>query len=189
MNLNRRIRYLFYRWLPKKGKVQDSWVHRVLGNRVLARELWLPDIHKVALGWGLGIFISFTPTFPFQMLLALIACSYFRANIPVAIFACWLTNPFTTPFIFLLQYKLGKFVLEAFNFSNLTHLAPVADKLPDLANQGNQYLEHTINGAKYILVGSVLSALILAPLAYISVYVFAAILRKISPHKKRPSTH
>ena len=64
----------------------------------------------VSRGVSLGIFIAMIPM-PLQMLAVLVFMPFFRFNVPVALIMCWLTNPFTMPFIYYMEYITGSFFL------------------------------------------------------------------------------
>ena len=63
--------------------------------------------HQIALGAGLGVFIAFTPTIGFQMLLVLLAASAVRANKVAGLPMPWITNPVTIVPMFSLNYYVG----------------------------------------------------------------------------------
>ncbi len=75
-------------------------------------EIWKIDQFRLANGLSLGLFIAFTPTIPFQMLLCIIGAVILHVNLPIALAACWITNPVTAIPVFLAAHKLGKCVLE-----------------------------------------------------------------------------
>jgi len=63
----------------------------------------------IALGAAIGIFVAFTPTIGFQMLIAAFLATLVGANRPAAIIPPWITNPITIPPIYGLTYWLGTF--------------------------------------------------------------------------------
>lgn len=66
---------------------------------------------RIARGMALGLFIGMTPTFGIQMALALVAGFLLRENKLAAVIGVWVTNPFTAPFIYGLEYETGRFLL------------------------------------------------------------------------------
>lgn len=62
-------------------------------------------------GAAVGLFVAFTPTFPFQMLLAAAGAIWFRVNLPLAVTACWITNPLTAVPIYMSAWRLGRSTL------------------------------------------------------------------------------
>ena len=75
----------------------------------LARIRSEPD--AIARGVALGVFIGFTPTFGFQIVLALLLASLLRQNRIAAFVGVWITNPLTAPIIYGLEYKVGRMLL------------------------------------------------------------------------------
>lgn len=53
-----------------------------------------------------GLFIAFIPM-PFQMLAVLAVSPFVRFNIPIALAMCWLSNPFTMPPMYYMEYLTG----------------------------------------------------------------------------------
>lgn len=68
-----------------------------------------PD--EIAKGTALGIFIGMTPTFGFQMLIAIFFAWILKENRLAAALGVWVTNPLTAPFIYALEYESGRFLL------------------------------------------------------------------------------
>ncbi len=65
----------------------------------------------VARGLALGLFIGMTPTFGIQMFLALVFAVLLRQNKIAAVIGVWNTNPLTAPFIYGLEYEVGRTLL------------------------------------------------------------------------------
>ncbi len=61
----------------------------------------------IAGGLSLGMFIAFTPTIGFQVILAALFATIFNLNRPAAILTVWITNPVTIPVIFTFNYWVG----------------------------------------------------------------------------------
>ncbi len=58
----------------------------------------------------IGLFIAFIPM-PMQMLLVLAMMPFFKFNVPIALAMCWLSNPFTMPPMYYIEYLTGSFIL------------------------------------------------------------------------------
>lgn len=103
-------------WLRKQRAMRRSLkgthLHWILGERIFHSHLWAVDRFAVAGGLSLGLFVAFTPTIPFQMLLCTFGALLFRVNLPIALAACWITNPFTAFPIYMAGRRLGKFIFE-----------------------------------------------------------------------------
>lgn len=104
------------RWRRRQERarhaLRDTYVYRLLGDRIFHHHVWVFDKSSVAGGLSLGLFVALTPTIPFQMLLCAIAAVPLRVNLPVALAACWVTNPLTAPAIYYYAHKLGRYLLE-----------------------------------------------------------------------------
>ena len=61
-------------------------------------------------GVTLGIFIAFIPM-PMQMALVLAFMPFFKFNVPLGLAMCWLSNPFTMPPMYYMEYMTGSFIL------------------------------------------------------------------------------
>lgn len=94
-----------------RRSLRASAARRVFGERVFHRRLWRWGRHDIAGGLALGLFVAFTPTFPFQMLLAATGALFFRVNLPLALLACWVTNPATVTPIYVAAWKCGRLFL------------------------------------------------------------------------------
>ena len=70
----------------------------------------LPE--EIAKGVALGIFIGMTPTFGVQMAIALFFAYLLRENRLAAILGVWVTNPVTAPFIYAIEYEMGRLLLN-----------------------------------------------------------------------------
>jgi hypothetical protein len=86
----------------------------MFGDKIFHHMLWRNDKGAIAGGLSLGLFIAFTPTIPFQMLLATSGALFFRVNLPIALAACWVTNPLTVLPIYMSAWKVGKYVVDHF---------------------------------------------------------------------------
>ena len=58
----------------------------------------------------LGLFIAFIPM-PMQMLAVIAFMPLFRFNVPIGLLMCWISNPFTMPPIYYIEYLTGSFLL------------------------------------------------------------------------------
>lgn len=95
-----------------RKSLKKSYLHRIWGHKLFAGALWKIDSRSIAGGLALGLFIGFTPTIPFQMLMGAIGAMYFRVNLPITLVACWVTNPLTAVPIYTAAWKLGKYIVE-----------------------------------------------------------------------------
>jgi uncharacterized protein (DUF2062 family) len=102
-------------WLKKNltahDRLRGERIHRVLGDRIFDWELWHLTRHSTSGGIAVGLFIAFTPTIPFQMLLSALGAIWLQVNLPLALLASWAANPLTAVWIYLLAHRTGKAVL------------------------------------------------------------------------------
>lgn len=101
----------YLRHLPRRKHIKGTFVHRLFGDRLFESELWHPTRQRFASGMALGAFFALMPPLPFQMVGAGIIAFITRVNVPAALAGTWISNPFTTPFIVYLQYRLGCLML------------------------------------------------------------------------------
>jgi uncharacterized protein (DUF2062 family) len=66
---------------------------------------------RIALALAVGVFISCTPTFGFQTLLALLIATVARLNRAATVTGVWINLPWVTPFVYAGALKLGGAVL------------------------------------------------------------------------------
>ncbi len=95
-----------------KHRLRNSFIQRVLGERLFHSHIWMMDKRSLAGGVSLGLFVAFTPTIPFQMLLCAVGALLLRVNVTVALAVCWITNPLTALPIYLSARELGQYVFE-----------------------------------------------------------------------------
>jgi uncharacterized protein len=88
VNLRRKIRYFYTRFRKLKG-----------------------DPQKIAWGMALGVFIAFTPTIPFHMILTLTLAHFLRLSRVAALMGVWVSNPLTVPPMYYFSFVIGKMLL------------------------------------------------------------------------------
>ena len=111
-------------------------------------------MEEIAKGVALGIFIGMTPTFGFQMAIALLFAYLLRENRLAAILGVWVTNPVTAPVIYAIEYEMGRILLDLPRASLPTEFTWSA------------YADLGWNILYPIWVGGILTGIILGALAY-----------------------
>jgi uncharacterized protein (DUF2062 family) len=66
---------------------------------------------RIALALAVGVFISCTPTFGFQTLLAIFVATITRLNRAATVMGVWVNLPWVTPLIYAGALKLGQLLL------------------------------------------------------------------------------
>jgi len=72
----------------------------------------------------IGLFIAFIPM-PMQMFAVFLVSPFIKFNVLLAFAMCWITNPFTMPFIYFIEYQTGVYILgieatKTFSIDNLS---------------------------------------------------------------------
>ena len=89
-----------------------KFVARKIKRFFIYRVLSLDDTpHRIALGLAVGMFITFTPTIPFQMVLTILISALLGANKFVGVPFVWISNPLTMGPIFYLNFLVGSSML------------------------------------------------------------------------------
>lgn len=160
-----------------RERVRRTHLSRLLGERLFRNYLWVHDKRAIAGGLTLGVFIAFTPTIPFQMLLAACGALYFRVNLPIALAACWITNPVTAVPIYLYAWRLGTFVLEeVVLIEELFDFYPLGSRMGSVVAQ-----------SAYLWAGSLIFATCAALIANLSVRALWSLLScAIASKYRRP---
>lgn len=103
------------RWLHKKGlsrqKLRTSFLFKIGGERLFAKELWLPTKEGIARGFFLGILMASNPLMGTQMTVAIFPAIFIKANVPLTLALIWTTNFATLPFFIMVWYPLGCLLL------------------------------------------------------------------------------
>ena len=145
-----------------------------IAARVFDRHLWRVEQRGICLGLGLGVFCALLPI-PLQMVLASILCIWKRANIPIAVVACWLSPP-VTPFLVVLpaQVALGHWIFDSLglpssglNFDEVINLHP---KDPDFLRVKHGIVitqQDAFRMVQEAIIGVAVSASAMGYLAYV----------------------
>lgn len=100
------------RWLPPPEALRRSRALRWLGPLRDRPWLWAANRRGVAAGLGIGLFFAFLLPIGQSLAAGAIAIGL-RANLPIAVAATFVSNPFTTPAIIAGAYHLGALALGA----------------------------------------------------------------------------
>lgn len=96
--------------LPTRDALSTHpWLQPIAGS-LLSRQHWRFQHESVARGVAVGTFWAFVIPFA-QILVAVVHCTWWRANIPAAAAMTMVTNPLTIGFWLWLAYQLGALVL------------------------------------------------------------------------------
>lgn len=147
------------------NKVKRFFIYRVLS---------LNDTpHRIALGVAVGLFVTWTPTIGFQMVLTIALATLLRANKLVGVPFVWISNPFTVAPIYGPNYLVGSYLLGGkYTWTGFT------DAIANAANfQGGwpgripAWWHATWPIFPPLWIGSFVVALILGALTYPAIYL------------------
>ncbi len=133
----------------------------------------------IARGMAMGVFVGVTPTIPLHTALIVVLGIIFRQNISAGYLGSWLiSNPFTIPLFYMVEYRLGKYLLgsrcspDTFSDYSLIHM-----------------LQHGWGIAAPLLTGGIILAPFFAVPAYFITYRLLIVARRERIHghpQKRP---
>lgn len=110
-----------YRECWKKGvflnteekKIEKRWFSLSSLKKLIKKLVRVDDSPKrIARGLAIGVFWGILPTFGLAILFALPTAIFLRANKFSTILGLFVANPFTTPFIYAFEYKIGELILR-----------------------------------------------------------------------------
>lgn len=161
------------RTMPKREQMERSrWIPR----RVLASELWRFTRRSVPRGVALGMLVGIIVPFA-QILFAALLSLPVRANVPVAGLTTFITNPFTTPLIWVLAYKVGSWLLRV---DAMTLMQPVARTMEQ--TQFDNMLTWLTGATLVTAFGLVVLAVVSAAVSYLAT---SLVWRWWTGHKRR----
>jgi len=99
------IRKFFRKKASGKGKL-DTFLEKYN----LPRAYFNINRRMVTKGVFIGLFWGFIPM-PMQMLAVIATTPFMRFNVPIAIAMVWLSNPFTMPPMYYMEYLTGNLIL------------------------------------------------------------------------------
>lgn len=163
-----------YRMLRSPRLRRHPWLLKILAP-IFNRELWHPCRETVASGLGIGLFVAMLPI-PGQMVLAAIGAMRMRANVTIAIAACWVTNPATQFFIMRQQELFGKFLHTSLEFPKIPFFSKL-DYTPP-AIMGHEF--DSMNAGSFI-TGFLMMGFLCFLLAFPLIYLLSALMPKLLP--------
>ncbi|RLA67382.1 MAG: DUF2062 domain-containing protein [Epsilonproteobacteria bacterium] len=107
------IRKFFRKKASGKGKI-DTFLEKYK----LPRAYFNINRKMITKGVFVGLFWGFIPM-PMQMLAVVATTPLLRFNVPIAIAMVWLSNPFTMPPMYYMEYLTGNFILGSEGIANI----------------------------------------------------------------------
>ncbi len=144
-------------------------LNTALKNFVVYQILGVNDTpHRIALGVAVGIFVAWTPTIPFQMLLTVMLAALLGANKVVGVPLVWISNPVTMIPLFGFNFFVGCRMLAvdcSFAHFNLS-LRQITTPGLSMAERLHASWQATLEFFWPLWLGSLVIALALALLSY-----------------------
>jgi uncharacterized protein (DUF2062 family) len=171
---HRRVRRVkkWFRYLPRKATIHKHPILKYFSSTIRKRShLWsfrLPEaIPALYSGW----ILTMLPVMSCQIFLACIAAIIFRANIVILVALQFVSTPFTVPFLWYLDYKVGRFVLQLLQMDSWNiiqeaceHAGPYAHYFGKVGLTGQRvfrwFITTSIGGIALGLIGGAISSLI-----------------------------
>lgn len=104
-------------WNIFQQEVRKSWLKKMIKKIAILKkkhnikkEYISFEREMVARALFVGFFIAFIPM-PMQMFAVFLVSPFMRFNVPIAFIICWITNPFTMPFVYYTEYNIGLYLL------------------------------------------------------------------------------
>jgi uncharacterized protein (DUF2062 family) len=113
----RRIVFRLYRRFRHPRLLKNNRFMRWFARHFLDKTVWKPTRHTFAGGLAVGLFVMML-VIPGQMPLAMLLCGLMRVNIPIAIIACWITNPVTMAPVAWWEVEFGNWFIGVLGLGN-----------------------------------------------------------------------
>ena len=152
---------LIRRNMPTPEQLEKNRFVRPFAHRVLRSELWRFTRRSVPRGVALGLLVGIIVPFA-QIVFAALLSATVRANVPVAALMTFVTNPATTPAIWIAAYWVGHWLLRA---DAATMVAPVSTAIEQTDLQ--RFLEWLTQAGYETAFGLVVIAVVSAALSYV----------------------
>ncbi len=93
-----------------KKQTKSHTIDKFIKKYKIPREYLSINRKSMAKAAFIGLFVAMIPM-PFQMLAVLLFIPLIKYNVPFALSLVWITNPFTMPIIYYIEYYTGSLLL------------------------------------------------------------------------------
>lgn len=150
----------FKKITPDRLWLEKHKVLKPIAHWLAEPKIWHFNRRAIALGVAIGLFFGSLPIAG-QMLLAAVVAVSTKSNMPIAIVATWISNPFTMPFLYTANYRFGAWLLDR----QALHLKDINWTVEGLIKMGGEilvplFLGSVVVGVILALVGFVLIRLL-----------------------------
>lgn len=147
--------------MPTREQMEGNRFIRPFAHRVLRSDLWRFTRRSVPRGVALGMLVGIIVPFAQILFAALLSVSV-RANVPLAALTTFVTNPVTTPLLWVAAYWVGSWLLRV---DAATVVAPVSRAIEQTELQ--QFLEWLTGATMVTAFGLVVIAIVTAAFSYL----------------------
>jgi hypothetical protein len=145
------------------------YLWRRLKNFFIYRVLHVDDTpHRIALGVAVGMWVAWTPTIPFQMVLTFLLAWVLGANKVVGLPFVWFSNPLTIVPIYGPNYVVGCWLLGS-EFQGFKQIIQAADLRGNFVEVAQRWWHAIQSVAWELSVGSVLVASVIGTATYFTI--------------------
>lgn len=112
----RRVKQLL-KWLPRRSNLERYMVLKWFAKAARRRPyLWSFKTPQCTPAFYAGAIIAFLPFYGIQLVMAFAAAVVLRANLPITCGLLILTNPISAIPVYVFTYKIGRSVMNFFNY-------------------------------------------------------------------------
>lgn len=114
----------FLKWMPRKANLDRYPVLKWFSKAARKRPyLWSFKVSSCTPAFYFGALIAFMPLMGVQIILALLAAIFLRANLPITVGLQAISNPLTITLLYPLNFLIGRKTMELFGIgSELNYL-------------------------------------------------------------------
>lgn len=181
----RRFVLQLYRRFRHPRRLKQSRFMRWFARHFLDKTVWKPTRHSFAGGLAVGLFMNMLLV-PGQMPIAAVLCALMRVNIPIAVVACWISNPVTFAPMAWWEINFGNWIMETVGFG--TPMPLNWGELTSLAKESEgiwNFFKAVKPWAASLYLGGLVGGCVLAPIGYLLAYVFWDFILMMSHRRKK----
>lgn len=94
-----------------KKVTKNETINNFMKNYKIPQEYLATNRKMITRAILIGVFIAFIPM-PMQMVAVMLFIPFIKFNVPLGLAMCWITNPFSMPIIYYIEYLTGSFILN-----------------------------------------------------------------------------
>lgn len=167
----RKLVFNFYRRFRHPRRLKGNRLLKWFSLHFLDKTVWKPTRHTFAGGLAVGLFVM-SLLIPGQMPLAIVIAAVLRVNIPIAIMACWITNPVTMTPAAWWEIELGNWIMHKLGIGTPPSLEwNVLKQQLHAAHSFMDYFRIFRPWAGSVYLGGIVTGTILAPIGYALSYL------------------